>query len=173
MARRFNTRRPVTWAFGVGDASATISATGKTIWTGQISSSGGSALEQTVTRIRGSGRILLKTATAAGDGFTVGLGICLAETTAATLGVTALPGPLTDRDWDGWIWHGFFFVQSVTATIADGVNASSASVAYVIDSKAMRKWDGGAEVLIGMTEVTELGTGSMEHNSDTRVLLKT
>ena len=164
-------RRPVSWAVGPQDAGGTISTSGKTIWSSSISES--VADEKTIVRIRGGGRILLKTAAAAGDGFLVALGICVAESVAATLGVTALPGPLTDSDWDGWMWHKVLFCQSVTATIADGVNASSASVQYDIDSKAMRKWDQGAQLVIGMIETTELGTASMEHNASSRMLLKT
>ena len=92
---------------------------------------------------------------------------------ALAAGAASIPGPIADGDNDGWFWHRFLFIQAVTATIADGVNASCASVEYEIDSKAMRKWDVGAQSIVGVIEVTELGTASMEHNANTRMLFKT
>ena len=167
-----STRRPVTWQVGPRDASGTIAATGKTLWTGSVAEAGGEASEATIVRTRGGGRIVLKSATLAGDGFEVGLGLAVFTDQAVAAGVASMPGPLTDADWDGWMWHAIHYVQVVTGTIADGVNAASASVGYEIDSKAMRKWDRGAETIAAVTEVTELGTGSIEHNAFTRMLVK-
>ena len=164
-------RRPVTWGQGPIDAGATISATGKTLWSSAVSLQ--VEAEATIVRTRGAGQFILKTASAAGDGFAVGVGFAVVTEVAHTLGVTALPGPLTDIDWDGWLFHAVGFIQAITATLADGVNGPIASLRYVIDSKGMRKWDAGAEVLVAMIEVTELGTASMEHNGDSRVLIKT
>ena len=60
----------------------------------------------------------------------------------------------------------------MTGTIADGVNAASVSHRFDIDSKAMRKWDGGDYTLVGVTEVTESVAGQIEVQVDTRVLIK-
>jgi len=163
-------RRPMTWIQGPSDAGSTLSATGMTLWSAGIS--GVSQELNTITRFRGGGQCLLKTAAAAGDGFLIALGLALISDEQFAVGVTAIPDPIVG-DWDGWIWHQVGVVQAVTATIADGVNAASASWRYEIDSKAMRKWDASAQTLVGVISVSELGTASMEHNADTRVLLKT
>ena len=82
-----------------------------------------------------------------------------------------MPTPFTEADWDGWLWHEFFDVRALTATIADGVNAFSAVSRVVIDSKAMRKgWDDKV-TLVGVTEVVEGGTASMELHGNTRCLV--
>ena len=160
----------MTWSTGPADAGVTISASGKTLWSASIA--GASGAETTIVRIRGSGILLLKTTAAGGDGFAVGLGIGLVENNAFAAGIASLPGPLGDTDWDGWMWHLVCHVQSVTATIADGVNAVGSICRYEVDTKAMRKFDGGAQTLIGVIEVTELGTASMENNVSTRILEK-
>ena len=162
-------RRVTEWGAGPLDAGGSLSATGKTLWSSSVSLASGSG---TIIRTRGAGRFLLKTAAAAGDGFLIAVGLGLFTSDALAAGVASLPGPQSDIDWDGWFWHQVAVVQSVTATIADGVNAASATFQYEVDSKAMRKWDQGAMILAGVIEVTELGTASMEHNADTRILLK-
>jgi len=164
-------RRPVTWAVGPTIVQQAISATGKLLWTTSITGAG-EALERTVMRIRGGGLIHLLTATAAGDGFSFGLGIGLVSEQAQATGPGAIPGPLTDRDWDGWIWHMQGSIVAVTATISDGVNAVSVARHFDIDSKAMRKWDSDADAIVGVLEVTELGTATAEIQASTRLLLK-
>ena len=161
----------VAWAVGPFDVDGSTGATGKTLWSGSITSVG-AALERTIVRMRGGGAFNLISATAAGDGFRVGLGIGLVTLQAQVAGAALIPGPLTDMDWDGWMWHRMFTVQMLTATFADGVNAISAAFHYEIDTKAMRKWHEDSVAIVGMTEVTELGTATMNHNANTRMLLK-
>ena len=170
--RSRSARRPVHWVTGTQDSSAILTGTGKSLWTTPISGASGQAAEETIVRTRGGGRILLLSAGSAGDGYQVGLGICIQTDQAIAAGAASVPGPITDLDWDGWLWHGIFFVQSATATFSDGVNAAGVSVHYVIDSKAMRKWDLGAEQVIGVTEVGEFGVATMEHHAISRMLLK-
>jgi len=90
---------------------------------------------------------------------------------AFNIGVTAVPTPITEESWDGWLWHQYFDIRVVTATIADGVNAAGASVGFQIDSKAMRKLPLDS-ILYGATEVIESGTSLMEVQAQTRVLAK-
>ena len=163
-------RRPMSWVFGPLALNVAISADGKTQWTTAISST---EAEQTIVRYRGGGAFNLLTAAAAGDGFTVGLGVAVFTIQAEVAGAASVPGPLTDTDWDGWLWHQVFVVQAITATISDGVNAMAASHQFEIDSKAMRKWDGGAEVIGGVLEVIEHGTATAEFNAHGRMLIKT
>jgi len=164
-------RRPVTWAQGPSATNVAISATGKTLFSVNITGAG-EALERTIMRMRGGGIIGLLSATAAGDGFQFGIGIGLVSEQALTAGAGSIPGPLTDRDWDGWIWHKMGTIRAVTATIADGVNAVVSQWQFDIDSKAMRKWDSDADAIVGMLEVTEKGTATAELDADTRLLLK-
>ena len=81
----------------------------------------------------------LLTAAAAGDGFFGAVGIGIVTNQAFVAGVTSMPEPFDEVNWDGWMWHFFFDIRSVTATIGDGVNAASVSQLLTIDSKAMRK----------------------------------
>jgi len=164
-------KRPVTWGVGSAASSMTNAATGKKIWTTSITSVG-AALERTIVRLRGSFICQLSLATAALDGFEIGLGIGLVTEQALTAGLTAVPGPLTDTDWDGWMWHQVGHVIAATATIADGVNGPGSTWRGEIDSKAMRKWDEDAMAVVGVIEVTELGTASVEFHAHTRMLLK-
>ncbi len=172
-ARQFvrGARRPVTWAFGPSDASNVISSTSSQLWTVAVADPE-HAEEPTIVRTRGSGVLWLQTATAIGDGFEVGIGLCLVTDQAVAAGSASIPRPITNRDWDGWLWHTVEYVNAVTATIADGANAVGALVRYEIDSKAMRKWDQGAESIVGVLEATEFGTATMRHRANTRMLLK-
>ena len=173
MARQFSgsRRRQTTWIQGPSSLSGAITATGKTLMSGQISDPA-SFERGTIVRIRGSYTALQTTGAAAGDGFAIALGIGLFDEVALAAGVASLPGPLDQMDWDGWIWHSFGVTQVHTATIADGVNSASSVFRFEVDSKAMRKWDVGVQVLAGVIDVVELGTASFEVNGHTRVLLK-
>ena len=96
----------------------------------------------------------------------VGIGIVTNE--AFAIGATAIPGPISEADWDGWMYHRFFDLHKGLADTTDG----SSAIEFEVDSKAMRKWDGGAETLVGMVEAVEAGTASMDVFFDSRVLLK-
>ena len=61
-------------------------------------------------------------------------GMAFVNEVARALGVTALPGPTTDVLFDGWFVHQFFQQAGIRAD--DPVGRT-----YVIDSKAMRKFD--------------------------------
>ena len=90
---------------------------------------------------------------------------------AFAIGQTAVPTPITEADWPGWLYHQFGDCRVVTATIADGVNASGANFRMEIDSKAMRK-QGADETLMAVLEVSEQGTATMEMHGDLRILDK-
>ena len=111
-------------------------------------------------------------ATAVGDGFRGAVGIYMMTTAAFAIGPTAALGPLTEANSDMWLWHSFFDLRIITATIADGVNAVAANHRIEIDSKAMRKDFDPERVLVGVTEVVEVGTATMENHAEVRVLVK-
>ena len=162
-------RRSVTWGGGPNAASLAISSTSKQVWTNGVVLALDS--EATLVRIRGMVHVHLLTASAVGDGFigAVGLGIVTSE--AFAIGVTAIPSPLGENDWDGWMWHSFFDVRAITATIADGANAMAIDQHIELDSKAMRKFSSN-QVLAGVVGVSESGAATMELNAQCRILLK-
>ena len=165
---RSRTRRLTDWGFGVDAGGLGLTATAKTLWTTALAIS----TPFTIVRLRGYAHISLLTASSAADGFAGAIGIALVNSDAFTAGVASIPGPLTDANWDGWFYHQFFDIRTVTGTIGDGVNAGAASQRIEIDSKAMRKWD-PSETMVGVIDVTESGVATGELNANTRLLLKT
>ena len=171
MARRIispRSRRATDWGFGIDFADQSITGSSKVLSTTSL----GIATPFTLIRMRGSFHMyLVGTAGALGDGFNGAVGIGLVSNEAFGVGITAIPGPQSDANWDGWIWQSFFDIRQITATLSDGANAAAASVRLEVDSKAMRKWDPGM-TLVGVCEVVESGSQNMDVQADSRVLLK-
>ena len=162
-------RRRTGWEEGPGGSiSTSFTSSGQAIL-----NSGIQALLDglTIARIRGKIQCQLETATAAGDGFhgAYALGVVTAD--AFNVGITAVPKPIDDIDWDGWMVHGFFDVHSVTSTLADGVNLNAVHFDKEIDGKAMRKF-GLNDVLFGIVQVVENGAATLEVFFDSRLLFK-
>jgi len=166
---RNRSRRSVGWALGPEASDGTTAATGKVLWTTGVVLS--SVVKATIVRIRGQFAAYMNSASVAGSGFKGAVGIGITTTAAFTIGATAIPGPLTELDWDGWMYHRIFDVRTITATLADGVNAVGVVDRFEIDSKAMRKFDEDM-TLFGMIEVTEQTSAQLEFQADTRLLLK-
>jgi len=164
--RQARSKRLTDWGFGPDFLNATIAASGKLLGTTSLAVDD----QETLIRVRGMAHIFLELA-GVGAGFLGALGIGIVGTDAFTAGIASLPGPQTDAHWDGWLWHTFFDVRTITATLADGGNSQTQSVRIPIDSKAMRKWD-PADTLVIMLEVVETGASSLRINADTRLLLK-
>ncbi len=164
-----SSRRLTEWTDGPGNPSVQqITAAGAT----QVTT-GLEALEAlTVVRIRGEISLKLSTVTTVGDGFTnLGLGIGLVTTDAFDAGAASLPGPLTDKDWSGWIWHQLMGQMAGSATTEVGRFPMEA-IRYVIDTKAMRKMRPN-QVLVGVVETgTEVGTAVLDFVMNTRMLFK-
>ena len=161
-------RRLTDWGFGPRDRDSVFSASSQSAWSTAVTVA---SEKMTIVRLRGGVRVHLNSADAIGAGFFGAMGIGIVTQPAFAAGGAALPGPLTEANWDGWLWHNFFDIRAVTATIADGVNAAGASLWLPIDSKAMRKIE-TEEILFGITEVVESVNATMEQQADTRVLLK-
>ena len=174
MARRsgfqhqVRSRRSKDWAFGPSAVDQTLNATGSLIWSIGVQTVLG---ELTIIRTRGIVNVTQNVGSAAQDGMAGAHGIALVTTQAFTAGVVSIPTPVSENEWDGWLWHSFFDVRVITATIADGVNAMSVIDRQVIDSKAMRKGFDESMTLVGVTEVVEGGTASIEIHANTRVLV--
>ena len=174
--RRSTSKRLTAWSLGPQADLTSLSGTTPVIWTsGVVLTAAG---EDTIVRIRGSCEIFLTAATAQADGFAGALGIGIVTSQAFAAAVASVPTPMTELDWDGWMWHQFFHVHAggiIDGSVAgdqDQVNAVAAAVRFDIDSKAMRKQN-DQETLMGVIEMgTETGTASARFAADTRILVK-
>ena len=161
-------RRTTDWGLGPQTAATSMAASGTFLW------GSGTSLAQnfTVVRTRGWLHVVLTTVSGPGAGFEGASGIYMMTEDAFTVGVTAALDPISDANSDMWLWHSFFDVRAITGTISDGVNAGSCHVRQEIDSKAMRKGFDPERVMVGVTEVIEIGTCVAEVFADTRQLFK-
>jgi len=132
----------------------------------------------TLIRTRGELVFALETADALSSGFRGAFGIGIATDDAIAIGVTALPMPIGQETWDGWLYHTYF--AALAAEVMGAANASSTVsgtaalncvVRREVDSKAMRK------IPVGMTlycalEVTETNTATARWSFNSRTLVK-
>ena len=87
------------------------------------------------------------------------------------IGAAAVPSPIADIAWDGWLWHHLTTPVLGFSTTETGQSPMEAE-RIVIDSKAMRKIK-DTDVLMGIFEIgTETGTATMRVAALTRVLDK-
>ena len=63
-------------------------------------------------RTRGEFLIFLHSATALAHGYHGAFGIAKATTVAITAGAASVPTPITEENWDGWLYHRYFSVLS-------------------------------------------------------------
>ena len=159
-------RRRTGWEEGPG-VNAQVQFTASS---SAILGAGQEALEDglTIVRIRGSIELLLAAATAVGDGFLGAIGIGIVSTPAFAVGITAVPTPITEIEWEGWLYHRFIQHRSSVAT-AGFVGANIQRIE--IDTKAMRKIS-TQEVVFMAAEFTEGGTADMRVAAGTRMLVK-
>jgi len=160
-------RRSTDWGFGPDMLSQSVTASVKLLGTTSVTL----ADPATIVRIRGLLHLTLTGFAGAGEGFAGAAGIALVNADAFAQGINSIPGPLSDSNWDSWMWHSFFDVRSITGTIADGANAAGIDQRVEIDSKAMRKWD-PADIMVLMTEFVESGNATVKVNADSRILVK-
>ncbi len=121
----------------------------------------------TLARIRGMYELYLTSSVSSvGDGFRGAMGMCRVQEEQIAVGITAIPLPLTDEDWDGWLWHEYWHLHSPT-TAFDG--AAAVFTRGVIDSKAMRKFS-PSESLAWVIEGFENGVATMEFSMCSRAL---
>ena len=154
------------WGNGPGGTAVTsMTATGSSVL-----GSGITPLDQelTVLRTRGLFTVFLRGPGAGdGDGFHGAVGIGKCTTAAFAAGIGSLNTPLTEPQWDGWLWHSFFDIFDNDTTFASDLKYQRMEV----DSKAMRKFD-AAEVLFAAIEVVEVGTVTLNAFFDTRMLFQ-
>ena len=165
----FPARRASSWEDGPGGTTIqSFSSTGS-----GFLGAGAQALRDglTLVRLRGQAALYLSDVTSVLDGFVgaVGIGIFTAE--AFAIGITAVPTPIADAKWDGWIyWKPFQLVSQTTTDTLLGEEVLGADK-FEVDTKAMRKLREGDTVAMVM-EVVERGTAVIKADFDSRMLLK-
>ena len=166
-------RRRTGWSLGPGDVGAGSFTSSSSQVLGLGAAAQGDGL--TVARIRGEFMAYLHAAAAINDGYVGAVGIGLTTQSAFAIGITAVPTPITDLDWDGWLWHSFFALKSggvIAAAVAGDqlqVNDTAAAVRLPVDTKAMRKITSEG-LIYAAAEVTESGTASMRIHFNSRML---
>ena len=133
-------KRLTDWTFGLQSTAATnVPAASKVL----VASIASSVLLDIApaTIIRAHGVFHISTDAPTASEFQIGgIGIGFVNEVARALGVTAIPGPVTDALWDGWFVHQFLAQRSLSQTSV-GFASSQFGRTYTIDSKAMRKFD--------------------------------
>ena len=157
-------RRRVTWSAGPGGVLSPASSTVSLFPTAQQAL----VADLTLVRTRGELLVLLLSAAAAQQGFQFAVGICNVTENAFNAGVAAVPAPLADVAWDGWLYH----TQGTIKSFAAGTFSDIAAAArIVVDSKAMRKTH-QTDFIIAVLETVEAGTATAHFELHTRILDK-
>ena len=159
-------RRHTDWGLGPGGTANTAVAASSSVILGAgvvLTVSG------TLSRLRGAFSAYLLTASAAGAGYQGAFGIGIVSTPAFSVGITSMPTPITEMEWNGWLYHRFFGVHAMSATPAD---AAAAAIEFEVDSKAMRKMETAEVTMFAAIEVVEIGTATMDVFFDSRALVK-
>jgi len=129
--------------------------------------------KETIVRVRGMLTLWLEVATTIGDGYSdIVAAIGVVSNDAFTAGGAAIPNPVGDAQWSGWLWYqniGPIIGQSVTESENTG---ALSQVRIPIDSKAMRKVSPNDAIFGVVESVTEVGTATLNFFMSTRMLIK-
>ncbi len=161
-------RRAVSWTVGPR-GTMTVSTDSDNLFTSAVQLVVDDA---TLVRTRGELLLGLTSVTSALDGFNrIAFGICKVTENAAGVGVTAVPSPITDEAWDGWLayWTGSLFSKTATET---NLGDTLAAARIVIDSKAMRKSHNSDFFVAALATAGEVGSATMVAKLNSRFLFK-
>ena len=100
-----------------------------------------------------------------------GVGMAVVSEQSSAVGVTAVPTPLTEEAWDGWLYHRYFALFANSLTESEFLGSDGATLETEIDSKAMRKLQIDQAIFMAI-EVAEVGTATMFWSANTRTLVK-
>ena len=159
------TRRKTSWQVGpTTNGIETLTATGSLLVNlqSQVATDG-----LTLVRIRGQWDLFLEASAAVAQGYHGAIGLCFVSENAGGIGITAVPTPITDEAWDGWVWHHYF---SLFRGLDPGANGSG-MIQIPIDSKSMRK-EKATDLLVAVIQATEIGTAILDFSMRTRILVK-
>ena len=169
-SRLQSVRRKPSWNQGPAqDAASARTAAGATLW-----NQSAVALESglTLVRLHGELSMWLEAVTTIGDGFlTWAFGVCIVSQNAAGVGITAIPHPLTDANWDGWWYHSLHSaIIGLSVTESDNTGPVG-QVRIPFQTKSMRKIKATDEV-VGVLEMgTEVGAATATFTAETRMLV--
>ena len=165
VVRRGSTGRPTHWGISFQTSAPVNIAGGSKVLV--VSTAG--LLTNPFTIIRSRGFCSIQTDQVIASENQIGaFGIAKVTSLARAAGVASIPGPQTDATWDGWFVHGSFGERFdfVTGAAFDPMMAHT----YPIDSKAMRKVDGGDDDIVFVVE--NFGTNGFRANFAVRFLIK-
>ena len=163
-------KRRTGWEEGPFTTQLSVSSGTPVLWTvGQTNSADGF----TIARLRGSWGLHLTSAASVGDGFgQVGFAIGKVALSAFTAGIASVPTPLTEIEWEGWLYHEMISdLKSLQTAVPFSTDGGMGARNGVIDSKAMRKFNSD-EVIFGALETAdETGAASLVFTANTRMLV--
>ena len=156
-------KRQTTWV-GPADQGYIAVATTAKVLVGSFDPEGSGLPKPTVIRTRGELSVIPNPLTATAE--VVGAwGLAIVSDQAFAIGITAVPGPFDEADWDGWFAWGSF---SFNWAVADATGRQHAAVTIVVDSKGMRKVTTNETIVL----VAQSQTGAFQISMPVRLLLK-
>jgi len=128
-------RRAVTWVGQPDQGYTTIGANAKVLIASFDPSAAGLP-KPTIVRSRGQVSIRPPVSTSTDAAIVGAYGLGIVSDQAFGVGITAIPGPWSRSDWDGWVvWRSFAFMLDFYT----GAGVIMASIQQEVDSKGMRK----------------------------------
>jgi len=161
-------KRKVGWDRGPGGTAADTITASTSNFFGSVSNVLVDGL--TLVRLRGRFSFILTAAAAAGDGYQGAMGIGVTTASATAAGIASVPTPITEQDWDGWLYWQAISCHAGDAT-AGSRNWDQANMNIEVDSKAMRKLTEDSSIF-AVFEVIEIGTATASLFFDSRILVK-
>ena len=164
------TRNPTDWIIGPDTntlSTMQLTAAGKLLSVGIAPTIG----KLTVIRTRGDWHLEVLRTQGASEGVLLAMGIAVFTSDAFAIGPTAVPGPITDMEWNGWLWHQFVSVDSTGAASQVALDNDTFFHGQ-IDSKAMRKIDETQVMALCFEFADEVGTVTATLRFQTRMLSK-
>ena len=163
---RFNSRGPrrqVTWISPADQGYLAVGANAKVLMASFDPVATGM---EKPTIIRNRGELSVRPTSFASDAGIVGAyGMAIVSDQAAAIGITAIPGPFTEAEWDGWlVWHSF----SMFLEFGDATGRFMADRAIIVDSKGMRKISDNETLVV----VAESQSGAFSISAPIRTLFK-
>ncbi len=123
------------------------------------------------THVRCRGQLdVHASAGSAGDMVRWSAGLMYVDTRAVTVGVTAIPSPISDGSSDGWLWIVTGALRIPATNVDDPLGATWDRI--IVDSKAMRKVGKNEQLVVVYQTSSTAGTGGAEFSLGIRVLFK-
>ena len=162
-ARAGSTKRLVTWIGPADQAFLAVAANTKVLLA-SFDAEAAFLNRPTIVRTRGAVDHA-PTVVSADVNYIGAFGMAVVSDQAFGIGITAIPGPFSNADWDGWfVWRSFSYSYAFDSAIS----ARSVQETMEIDSKAMRKVSVNETIVL----VVESQSGAFSISVPVRMLLK-